>query len=222
LDTLTQKFNGYQADKLFILLNEIQSYGGSFKDSDKLKSLITDSKRHIQLKGKEGYDADCFENYVMLSNNDWTVRVEVDDRRYVCTRISGCRVKDKGYFDKLGAALSPETAAKFMYYLMNRSLIGWNPRVIPDTELRSEMKLRALHPVMQFAIEIARGESDDARLEPEDEASEIRVKKQDFYGAFVQWCGKRRVISSENITGFVLFMDEKLGIKLRNLRWKDE
>lgn len=45
LEQLTQKFNSFQIGKLFIVLNEIQSHGGSFRDADKLKSIVTDKER---------------------------------------------------------------------------------------------------------------------------------------------------------------------------------
>jgi len=112
LESLTQKFNAFQGNKMFAVLNEIQSYGGSFKDADKLKSLITEQDRKIEPKGKEAYMVKCYGNYIMLTNNDWTVRVESDDRRYACSTASGKYVKDSKYFDALGAVLTPETASK--------------------------------------------------------------------------------------------------------------
>jgi hypothetical protein len=135
-------------------------------------------------------------------------------------------VKDKPYFDKLSEVLTSETAAKFMGFLMARDITGWNPRAIPETELRAEMKMRGIIAPTRFAIEIVNGDSGDGRLDPQGdvklEATEIRMKRQDFYEAFLKWCDRRRIHYNENDTGFYLTMQSVLGVKLKNLRWGDD
>ncbi|MGH7240168.1 MAG: primase-helicase family protein, partial [Candidatus Saccharimonadales bacterium] len=144
LETLTQRFNAYQNGKLFMVLNEIQSYGGSFRDADKLKTIITERERLIEPKGKEAYRLNCYENYILISNNDWTVCVDADDRRYPCIRVSDKYRGDKPYFDRLGAVLTAGTAAKFMGLMMARNITEWRPTAIPTTELRTDMKMMSL------------------------------------------------------------------------------
>jgi hypothetical protein len=217
LETLTQKFNAYQIGKLFIVLNEIQSYGGSFKDADKMKTIITEEDRLAEPKGKDAFPVKCYENYVLLSNNDWTVRVDADDRRYACTRVNAKYYGDKAYFDRLGAVLTAETA-KFMGFLLARDISEWNPRRIPTTTLRVEMKEMSLTAPMRYALDIAKNQTD---IDVMEGLNEIRMLKQEFYAHFTIWCNNRNERFSGNDRGFYAEV-KKVGIEVKPIRIDDK
>lgn len=191
LDRLTQQFNAHNINKLFSVLNEIQSYGGSFKESDKLKTIISDKWQLIEPKGREAFKiADCC-NYILLTNNDWPVRVESDDRRWACNRTTGNHKGDKAYFDRLGSVLNATTAAKFVGMLLRRDISTWNPRLIPATTLRSEMKVQSQSAPITFAIQLANNETDPEWIvdisEGKVQSKTVRTGIDTFYVDFIRW-----------------------------------
>jgi hypothetical protein len=219
LEALTQRFNAYQNGKLFMVLNEIQSYGGSFRDADKLKTIITERDRLVEPKGKEAYSIKCYENYILISNNDWTVRVDADDRRYPCTRVSDKYRGNKPYFDRLVAVLTAGYAAKFMGLMMARNITEWNPRAIPTTELRTEMKLMSLSPPIRFLMDVVK-KTPGIHLNLKEDDEEVRLAAPTFYGEFTDWCARNRQVYSQKADAFWAEM-KKIDIKVKAVRFPD-
>ena len=184
LDTLMQQFNGFLANKLLIVLNEIQTFGGSYKDADKIKSYITEDERMKQIKYQESTKITVMENFIMMTNNDWPMRIEADDRRWAPMRVSDEFTDNKKYFDELGAELTADTAAHFMGFLLARNISEWNPRAIPATKLRTEMKELSVSAPVRFCIDIAKREHlAYAEMDP------VRDSVKGFYSEFISWCG---------------------------------
>ena len=99
-----------------------QLYGGDFKSNDKLKNLITQSEQVIKRKGLKPVRFSDYNNsyYFFLSNNNWTIKVALSDRRYFCLDLYNSKCKDFGYFDILGEQLNEESANVYYnnnYYL---------------------------------------------------------------------------------------------------------
>lgn len=154
IEQLTGRFNSVMEHKLLTVCDEMGNYGGSYKTNDKLKSLITQSEQNIERKGKDIMTIRDYNNYIMQSNNSWSVRIECSDRRYVACECSSERIGDHEYFEKLAKALTPEAGNAFLTWLMRRDLTRWNPKIIPNTKLRRELKSRALAEPIQFLIDM--------------------------------------------------------------------
>lgn len=184
ISQLTQQFNVFMAGKLFCLLNEIQSYSGDHAGAEVLKGIVTDKSRLIEPKGRESYRLSTFENYVLLSNNPHPLRIEVGDRRYMQTEVSDVYCTNQPYFDRLHAALTPESARKFMYSLMQRDLVGWNPKDMPSTAARVDSKVQALPSPMKFMYAIARGVE---HADTYDVKEPVRVGKATIFAQFLNW-----------------------------------
>ena len=141
LDDLTNKFNTRTEGKLLTILNEIQNYGGSYKNNEKLKSILTDVRQTIEPKGKESYEINNFSRSVMLTNNDWAAKISNDDRRYLPVDVSNHKKGDNEYFKNLADIINDDKNAElFFHYLTQVDISDFNVRTIPHTQLKENMK----------------------------------------------------------------------------------
>eukprot|EP01127_Copromyxa_protea_P007385 TRINITY_DN1728_c0_g1_i6.p1 TRINITY_DN1728_c0_g1~~TRINITY_DN1728_c0_g1_i6.p1 ORF type:complete len:781 (+),score=46.38 TRINITY_DN1728_c0_g1_i6:234-2345(+) len=183
LEQLTGRFNVIMENKLLTVCDEVGNYGGCYKTNDKLKSLITQSEQNIERKGIDTITVHDYNNYIMQSNNAWSVRVEASDRRYVVIGCSEKRIGDHAYFRELVEVReSPGSADLFLTWLHSRDISEWNPRVIPNTELRQEMKIRALDFPIQYMLHLLGGH--DNRVEF---GEDCKLTMSIMYMGFTEW-----------------------------------
>ncbi len=157
IEQIVGRFNVVMENKLLTVCDEMGNFGGCYKTNDKLKSLITQAEQNIERKGIDTITVHDYNNYMMQSNNQWSVRVEASDRRYVVIGCGEHRIGDHDYFKALVATMTPANANLFLTWLARRDIREWNPRLIPDTELRRELKMRAIEPSVQFLIHLLAG-----------------------------------------------------------------
>ena len=142
-DKLTGKFNNVLENKLLTICNEISSFGGDFKQNDKLKSIITDTKQIIEPKGQDAYTINNYSRFIFLTNNDWPVKIEKDDRRYFCIQVSDARKGDLDYYKKVAEAYQDKDIQQiFFNHLSTFDLTGINIRTPPMNKCKAEMKWR--------------------------------------------------------------------------------
>ncbi|GET64999.1 highly derived D5-like helicase-primase [Rhizophagus irregularis DAOM 181602=DAOM 197198] len=80
------------------------------KANDHLKSLITEDYVSIERKGLEFQECGHYPGFMVLSNHDTPIRVEMGDGRIVCLDVSPCCKSNFTYFDQLGGILEhPDT-----------------------------------------------------------------------------------------------------------------
>ncbi len=154
IEQLTGRFNSTLENKLFIVCNELSDdTNKKRKNSDVLKSLITDKKKLIERKGIDTYEIDDFANYFFLSNNLNCLRIDNDDRRYAVLELSDKRCKDTDYFKKLGKTLNQDTANHFYTYLLQRDISSFDSlKDLPKTEIKKEIQDTFISPVVHFVL----------------------------------------------------------------------
>ena len=130
-------------EKLCIFIDELPSETGAFHGAfDKMKHYVTEPSIYVEPKGREGYETDNMCNFMMVSNNVFSLKVEQSDRRYHCQKVSSAKRGDKEYWrDLCDNVLTPEMGVVFTKYLWNlpkENLVSL--RDIPDTQLRRELQ----------------------------------------------------------------------------------
>ena len=140
LGRILGRFNSCIQARKLILLNETGMVSGEWqKANDHLKSLITEPYITIERKGIEPKTIKDFAGYMVLSNHDAPLRVEMGDGRIVCLDVSPRCKGNMGYFKQLGKILEhPNTPSNFMSYLLKRDLSNWIPQDIPNTKMKVE------------------------------------------------------------------------------------
>jgi len=96
-------FNAFMEDIILLFADEA-IWGGSRKESGKLKRLVTEDTLNIQRKGVDTYQALNFIRMYVSSNGDWVIPAEDDERRYTVFRVSDVHKVDHEWFAAMKSA----------------------------------------------------------------------------------------------------------------------
>ena len=98
------KFAGCRADKLLILLDEIE-FKNTKEEIGKIKTSITTDNFILEKKGIDGIPYKSYENYIFASNNDLCIPIEESNRRFFVIDVNcinyGNDNEMKEYFDNI-------------------------------------------------------------------------------------------------------------------------
>ncbi len=136
------KWNGHTANCKFIGLEEAFS-NGNYLVQQRIKDIVTNPYRDIELKGKDIYQVENVVFYVGTSNSTKPFSIDEDDRRTAvfATQKAG----DKAYFAKYYNWLhNQDGAAIALNYLLNLKLEGFDRADIPNTQARTALKVVSL------------------------------------------------------------------------------
>ena len=150
IDHLSGKFNTVSENMKLIICNELSSAEtNKFLNFDTLKSIISDDTVMMNSKGIDPRKIQNVANLIMLSNHFAPVKIEGGDRRYVVTHSSSVHKGDDAYFDKLFESFKDKDFYDNLFtFFMKRDISKYNPRKIPDTEVR-----KAIQDVSKSAYE---------------------------------------------------------------------
>jgi hypothetical protein len=154
MEVITGKFNALCANKILIICDEIGLYAHDHKSNDKFKNIITESKREFKKRHNKPIYISDYNNFIILTNNDYATKVEAGDRRYFCLDISNEMVENKEYFDKLNEQFNNESASHIYNWLLRIDISSWNPINIPTTDYKTELKMNSLDLPIKFIIDI--------------------------------------------------------------------
>ncbi len=94
------------------------------KYNDHLKSLITEDYLKIERKGLEPKILKDYSGFMVLSNHNAPLRVEMGNRRVVCFDVSSCYKSNTIYFKNLTKVLEhPNVPSIVMAYLLSLDLL---------------------------------------------------------------------------------------------------
>jgi len=162
LTPLTQKHNKILMNKIFINVDELKcnsqkDFHGMF---DTMKGLITEPRITVEPKGLESFDIENHCNYILTTNNMFSVKIEKNDRRYLCLRINEEKMGDYEFFRHIAEdVFTPEGGSLFYNYLSeldDSECCRLNP--IPQTALKSEMADLSLSSVDLFFRNLETGD----------------------------------------------------------------
>jgi hypothetical protein len=166
IDRIFERFNGMSERVLLTCCEEIGSRGGMYKMSDQLKELITGTKKTVEKKYMEASQMRDYQRYIFCSNNDWIVRVEESDRRFMCLEVSNIYVGNSEYFKNLvNNCFNPECGELFLNYMLKKDLSNVDLRNIPMTEWKRSLMSKNLDIVLQSLIKYVskQGDEDETR-----------------------------------------------------------
>lgn len=182
LDTLFSRFNGILAHKIVTVLDEVKTkFGG--KSSDQFKSMITQKSLNLEEKGMEHVKINDYNNYIILTNNDIPVNIDISDRRFFVSDVSNKKVGDYDYFDKLQESFDNEEAVKhFYHYLLTYDITNFKTqRDIPVTERKIDIKFESLKSPVKFMVAVAADKVDYG-------IKDKNIDSNTLYDAYVDFC----------------------------------
>lgn len=103
MEEVTNKFNSFMEDTILLFADEAV-WGGSKKESGKLKRMITEDTINIEPKGLDRYQVVNHLRLYISSNSDWVVPAEDDERRYTVFDAADTHKLDHSWFIKMKAA----------------------------------------------------------------------------------------------------------------------
>ena len=136
LEKVLGRFNSCIQVRKLILLNETRMASEEwYKANDHLKSLITEPYVTIECKGFKPKTIKDFARYIVLSNYDAPLRIEMGDGCIVCLDVSPRCKGNIEYFKCLGKILdNSNILGIFMNYLLKCDLSDWISQNISNTK----------------------------------------------------------------------------------------
>jgi hypothetical protein len=162
-------FNGRLSRKILTVVNEIREGGGAaaYRYADRMKSLFTDSSRHINPKYGREYDEFNAVRWLMFSNHESALPLDRFDRRIYAIRNPD-QSRDSRYYEKLYAmAVDRLFIASVREFLRLRDIRSFNPgQIAPLTKTKlkvieagmSEADLRMMEVVNEHPADCTTAE----------------------------------------------------------------
>lgn len=183
----TERFNNRMMGKLFVCceeLNNITDTGNYHTTFDTMKKLLTNKTMQIEWKNGAKIEIDSFMNFILFTNNQFSIKVEKGDARYFITQCNPIYRKNFKYFDELADSFTQESADHFFSYMYHMDN-AVDVRDIPETKIKQEIKLNCLPNPQRFLYRI----------------KELREEKTDE--EYVGWKGL--IIENHELTGSQLY-----------------
>ena len=160
---LADLFGGFASGLVNSVMVQIDEITNLKDKKDSLKDLITSDKVRYEQKGKDCIVVQNLANLVFTSNNESTLSIAPDDRRFVLFKCSSVYMGDAAYFQKLARHLErPEVARALYQFLMARDL-GRYPyhfqSLRPKTAYYKAAQLASIPVLMRFLSGVANAET---------------------------------------------------------------
>jgi len=150
---LMEKFNDKFEKSLLVCCDELKNRGNKFENTDDLKRITCQKKRNIETKFMS-VRTNCpdYNDYFFFTNNFGPIKPSMSDRRYFCLEGNCDRANVQSYWNKLYQSMNDEVGKHFFYYLAQMDITDFNPRDIPMTEWKRELKEISIDPVVRSLI----------------------------------------------------------------------
>ena len=183
IEHISGKFNAHLMDKVLVLADEV-TWGGDKQREGVLKTLITEPRRTVEMKGRDSFEVDNCLGVGICSNNEWVVPVGRGDKRYLVMRVGDGRVGDRGYWDALYDEMREggRGLGRMLWDLKRRSLSGWDAGVIPETAERAEQRELGAGGPVQYVLEWGD--------EVGDEIGSIGLNE--LHAGYMRWCERHK------------------------------
>ncbi|KAA6374784.1 MAG: hypothetical protein EZS28_029689 [Streblomastix strix] len=106
---------------------------------DALKSKTTDKQIRIKEINQLRRTSENVMNLIIVSNNDFPIKIDANDRHYVVCRCKAAHRDDVEYFTSLSIGFTTEFYNNLFTYFMTGNIEGWNQRIIPFTETKKDI-----------------------------------------------------------------------------------
>jgi len=152
-DQLVGKFNGHMANKLFVVADEA-FWAGDRSKIGPLKSFITESKLSYEWKGRDVTMMDSYHRVIMLSNNDWVVPADIDDRRFAVLDVSPLHATDSEYFGAIRQDMDNGGLEAFYRMMLDHDYSDVNVMMAPKTQGLLDQKLESMDEIGSFVLDM--------------------------------------------------------------------
>jgi hypothetical protein len=201
IQTATQKHNDFLDGVKFGLINELKSdeFSTSYGMFDQFKTMITEDEISIEPKCEKRI---MIQNYIcwLLFSNHWdAIKLEKNDRRYICAETSNIYVGNSEYWKGFYKSVMNQDTGNHFYTFLKRHKIC-NLMQIPKTELRDRIikasSNSAEHFIDYFKENLEMDYIDRDHIfklciSTDDGADKNKIKASYFYDAYKSYCNDK-------------------------------
>lgn len=186
-DHFLGRFNYDVAMAVLVHLEEAL-FGGAKKTEGALKSLITDRRIRVEMKGKDRFEIDNNAHLLITTNEEWPVPIAEDDRRFYVFDLGPkhSRASDE-FFEALFREMDGDGPAALLDFLLKRELKSTNPMPPKPTKAHGHIQKFSLDAVGKAMVNWVESEKVGARAEwvrviPQDEIYEDYRREAQAFG----------------------------------------
>jgi len=163
VEELLDKFNDHLEKALVICCDELKNNkGNKFNYVDELKKITTQTTRNIDTKFMaKRINCPDYADYVFFTNNYGPIKPSQSDRRYCCIEANCDRANDHEYWGQIYQLKNDKSGQHMFYYLAQLDLSEYNPRDIPLTQWKRELKEISIDPVIKACINYIKNSTDE-------------------------------------------------------------
>jgi hypothetical protein len=147
------RFNGHMGETIVLFADEC-FFPGNPQHEQILKVLVTERQWLIEKKGIDAVRANSCLHLILACNNDWSVPVDADDRRFCCIEVGDARIRDRAYFSAIDQQMTNGGREALLGLLLQVDLTGFNPEDFPRTADHWDQRARTRHGVDAFIEEL--------------------------------------------------------------------
>lgn len=147
-------FNANNMGKLIKVFEEIPEKGAMMKNHNRLKGEISATVEKIERKGFDSITALHSARYWFFTNNENTLNVEADDRRFTLHKINPQHANNYEYFQGLWAEINdPKFIKSTFNYFMNRKYEMKNVINAYTTDYKKSQKVSSTNVGITFLLD---------------------------------------------------------------------
>lgn len=169
--------------KVLVLMDEANGKD-SFIANDKIKNFITAKHINYEKKGVDGVDIKNCGRMIFFTNNEFPVKIEQTDRRFVVVECSNDMRNNTPYFKKLIEAFNNKKMVwSFAQFLLNREIAEWdsvNDR--PITQIYKDVQKATIPSNQKFFMEY------DSFNYGDQANAEERYSGKTLYEMYINFC----------------------------------
>lgn len=124
------KFNGHMG-KCIVLFGDECFHIGDDREEQVLKVLVTERRWLIEFKGYDAQRFDSCLHIILACNQEWSVPVHLDDRRFCCVEAGDKHMRDHDYFKALDHQMRNGGKAALLGFLLKVDLTNFNAEAFP-------------------------------------------------------------------------------------------
>lgn len=153
IDELICEYNDKFETSLIVCCDELKNTGNQFKFVDALKKIVSQTTQNIHAKFMS-IRPNCpdYNDYIFFTNNWGVIKPSMSDRRYFCMEGNIDRANNHEYWSGMYQLKNDRVGEHFFYYLATLSLEDYNPRDIPMTSWKRELKEMSIDPIVRSII----------------------------------------------------------------------
>jgi hypothetical protein len=177
------------------------SYKETIEIIEQLKDSITTPINMIEKKGMKPYENKNHITYVMFTNNDNPLKIEVNDRRFVAIKCNDKIANNAEYFDALNKEIKSKKYDRAFYeYLLSIDSDNYNfTKNRPETDFNKDLKEMSIPTISKY-LESLLFKNADQKLK------EIKLPADKMFESYSYYLTENKFKNEVSSTSFGMMM----------------